>query len=113
VRDKKKIERLSKVHKYADFLADAPVVIVSCASDKSQWYLQDTCAAIENILVSARALELGTCWVGVHGKDNCEEYVQKVISTKLRVINLIGLGYPAEEPSLRKKDLSEVFTLVG
>lgn len=112
VLDSKKKKALSEVHKYADFLADAPVVIASCASDNSRWFLQDTCAAIENILLSAHALGLGTCWVGVHGKDQCEEHVQKILKTKLRVINLIGLGYPAETPQVRKKPLEELFTLL-
>ncbi len=112
VRDGEKREKLSQVHKYADFLAEAPVVIASCAEEKSRWYLQDTCAAIENLLVAARAVGLGTCWVGVHGKDNCEEHVQNVLDTSLRVVNLIGVGYPAEEPSVRKKGLDEIFTSV-
>jgi len=103
VRSRAKIVELSKTHKYSGFLANAPVVIASCADDKaSEWYVQDTCAAIENVLVSARALGLGTCWVGVHKED--EPYAQKALGTKLRVINLIGLGYPAENPSVRKKE---------
>lgn len=112
VRNKEKIKELSKVHKYADFLAEAPVVIVSCALDISQWYVQDTCAAIENILVSAHAEGLGTCWVGVHGKDECEKFIQKTINTKLRVINLIGMGHPNEKPSVRKKSVDEIFKFV-
>ena len=58
-----------------DFVARAPVVIAVCvdldAAERSYgsrgrdlYCLQDTAAAVQNMLLLAHAMELGTCWVG-------------------------------------------------
>ena len=56
-------------------VAEAPVVIVVCTEaersaatygqrGRDLYCIQDTAAAVTNILLMATALELGTCWVG-------------------------------------------------
>ena len=58
-----------------DFIETAPVSIVVCAEPERSaarygnrgaalYCLQDTAAAIQNILLTATAYGLGTCWVG-------------------------------------------------
>lgn len=100
------------------FIAQAPVVIVVCALPSrsavrygrrgSELYcLQDTAAAVENILLTAAANGLGTCWVGAFN----EERVAKVIRAPrgARPIALIPVGHPAERPPRRpRRSLSEI-----
>ena len=101
-----------------DFIAEAPVVIVVCAEpgraeqtygDRARelYCLQDTAAAIENLMLAAHANELGTCWVG----DFDEAAVKKLlrIGEPYRPIALVPLGYPNETPNPRwRRPLSEV-----
>jgi nitroreductase len=58
-----------------EFLAEAPVVVVVCADlerarraykerGEKLYCLQDTAAAVENLLLAATAKGLGTCWGG-------------------------------------------------
>ena len=73
-------------------------------------YLEDASAAIENILVAAYALGLGTCWVAGYGKDYGEPIREMLgVPEGRKLVGLISLGYPAEEPGAKeKRELSDV-----
>jgi len=82
---------------------EAPVVIVVCAdpeksADKygergeSLYCIQDTAAAIENMLLTAHSLGLGTCWVGAFEDDEVRRILN--IPQKLKLVALITVGFP-------------------
>lgn len=58
------------------------------------------------LLIEAHSLRLGACWNAVYHPDTKEreEYVRKVlnIDKRYRVIANIGIGYPDEEPLVKK-----------
>jgi nitroreductase len=99
-------------------LQEASVVIVVCVDEKraaesygvrgkTLYCIQDTAAAIENILLTACALRLGTCWVGAFK----EEDVRVVINApkQMRPVALIPVGYPNELPAAKsRRPVSEV-----
>jgi nitroreductase len=107
VRDPAKRAVLATVHQYASFCAQSPVVIVICAeAEKSQhWWIEDCCAAVENVLIQATALGLGSCWIGLRGNPKWgrdydrESKVREVcgIPENIRVEALITIGYPATD----------------
>lgn len=100
------------------FIAEAPLAIVVCADERasargygsrgrSLYCIQDTAAAIQNILLAAHALGLGSCWVGAFDEDAAREVVKT--PREVRPIALIPIGYPAEKPSsTRRKSLNSV-----
>ena len=84
---------------------EAPVVIVVCADPgksadkygergKSLYCIQDTAAAIENMLLVANSLGLGTCWVGAFEEDKVKNILN--IPQKLKPVALITIGFPRE-----------------
>jgi len=114
IQNKKIIEKLSKTHKFAGHLSEAPLVIVACGNEKiSRHFLEDTCAAIENILIACRMLELGACWTAIYDPKHPEreKYVKKILKLpkEMRPIAMISIGYPDQEvPKIRKKPLEEI-----
>jgi nitroreductase len=100
------------------FLEEAAVVIVVCEDEtraeesygqrgKTLYCIQDTAAAIQNILLTAVSMGLGTCWIGAFSEDK----VKKVINAPngIRVVALIPVGYADESPVARpRRPLSEV-----
>jgi nitroreductase len=93
-------------------LQQASIVIVVCADEKradesyglrgrTLYCIQDTAAAIENILLTASAMGLGTCWIGAFK----EEEIRRVINCppEMRPIALIPVGYPNESPPARPR----------
>lgn len=94
------------------WLEEAAAVFVVCADVKraedsynergrSLYCIQDTSAAIENILLAATALGLGACWMGAF----YEEEIAKVINAPegIRPVALIPVGYPNESPRARSR----------
>lgn len=118
VRDQQIKKQLSSAALNQALIEGAPVVIVVCANEarSGQGYgsrgvnlycIQDTAAATQNILLAACAMGLGTCWVGAFR----EEMVRRSLNTPtdVRPVAIIPVGYPAENPALRKRrTLSEI-----
>jgi len=99
-------------------LEEASIVIVVCADEKvaeekygvrgkNLYCLQDTAAAVQNILLTAYSLGLGSCWIGAFR----EEEARKAINAPngMRPVALIPVGYPNEAPAPRKRrPISEI-----
>lgn len=101
-----------------DLLVQAPVVIVVCADldranraygsrGESLYCLQDTAAAVQNLLLAATAEGLGTCWVGAFDEKQASRSL--ALDAHLRPVALVPVGHPAERPAARpRRDLQEV-----
>ena len=87
------------------FLKNSPVVIVGCANPKDlltgKWASIDTAISLQNMVVAAWTLGIGSCWIG----DFKEEKVKQLLNipAKWKVVALVTFGYPAEKPKQRKK----------
>lgn len=82
-----------------------PFLIVICADPrKSKSYLIDTAAAIENMLIVAWDLGLGTNWIDLTSTDFANEFDVKKLKEYLFIpetitpIAIIPLGFPEEIP---------------
>jgi len=99
-------------------LVEASIVIVVCADErratesygqrgKTLYCIQDTAAAIQNILLTACSLGLGACWIGAFK----EAEVRKAINApkQIRPVALIPVGFPNESPEPRlRRPLSAI-----
>lgn len=89
------------------WMIEAPVLIVACINmriakamygerGEKLYGVQSVAASIENMLIAAESLGLGTCWVGAFAEPQiailtyCPEYV--------RPCAIITVGYPEETP---------------
>lgn len=99
-------EKLAEAAYYQKFVADAPAVIVVGADlnqasrgygerGKNLYALQDTAAAIENILLAACDLGLGSCWVGAFDEAAVSEALD--LPSHIRPLAILPVGYPAGE----------------
>lgn len=59
----------------------------------------DAGAAIQNILLAATDLGLGSCWIGAFNKAKVNELLKL---DKLTALYLVALGYPAEAPVMER-----------
>ena len=76
---------------------------------ETKYYLEDGSAATQNLLVAARAHGLGSCWVAGDKKHYCEA-IGKLVGAPAgtRLVSLVAMGHPAEEPVKEKRPLAEV-----
>jgi nitroreductase len=70
VSDRKLLDEIPRFHAYSGMLKEAPLAVVVCGDTslektKGVW-VQDCSAATQNLLLAARALGLGSVWLGVY-----------------------------------------------
>ncbi len=98
------LDALAETHPYSKMLAQAALCIAVCGDPAlSPFWEQDCSAATENLLVAVTALGLGAVWVGIHPSDERVIITRKILSIPETIItlNLISVGYPAEEKEPR------------
>jgi nitroreductase len=93
---------------HGKFLAHAPASI-AVLSRAAKYYLEDGSAATENILVAARAHGLGACWIAGDKKPYADD-IRRLLGAPdgFKLVSLIALGYPAEQPAKEKRALEDV-----
>lgn len=106
IRDQELQNRLAGYLGLHPYLETAPVVIaVGARPERSPTWQMDVSAAIENMLIAATAMGLGTAWVGEPDSvlwGGAEEMLHDAlhipVQLGVRIAALITVGYPAEEP---------------
>jgi len=100
------------------FIAEAPLVIVACADQERSrmrygsrgadlYCIQDTAAAVQNILLASHALGLGACWVGAFNEEEVRRILR--IPKAVRPVAIVPIGHPAEKPrAIFKRPLSQI-----
>ena len=109
-----KPETLKKIAELAEngrFVAEARACIAIFCSD-TKYYLEDGCAATENLLLAATAQGIASCWVAGDKKPYCSQ-ISNLLNAPaaLKLVSLIALGYPTSEKAFRtidKRSLSDV-----
>ncbi len=103
--DVEKLKEVSKCLPYGKFLADASLGIIACGNiskvnaGELSYLLQDTSAAIQNILIAVSELKLGSCWLGVHPREDRIKGIKKIFSLPDNIIpvSVISIGYPVKD----------------
>lgn len=105
-----KLSELKDELKFARY--NAPVAIVVCGNmnltlkgaDHDMW-IQDCSAAIENILIAATSLGLGSVWIGIYPVQNRVKLLKKIFNIPEHVIplSIVYIGHPAEEREARTR----------
>jgi len=84
------------------FIAQAGAAIVVFSRD-TKYYLEDGCAATENILLAAAAHGLGACWIAGDKKP----YAQTVCAefnapAGMKLVSIVSLGWPKPAAAQKK-----------
>jgi len=110
VRDEKTRRQLAEAARGQAFVAEAPVVIACCADTDDHkmtcgqaCYPIDVAIAIDHMTLAAVELGLGTCWIGAFYEDQVKKLLG--IPERIRVVELLLLGYPADSPPRAKARL--------
>ncbi len=109
VSDEKVLEQLTGLIENGPFIKDCAVCIVVLCED-TKYYLEDGCAATENILLAIHSLGLGACWVAGDKKPYCEEVKKMLgVAAEYKLVSLIPMGYFEGEVAFHnKRSLKEV-----
>jgi nitroreductase len=88
---------------HAEMIKQSGNAILVCGDSSLEknesWLIQNCSAAVQNILLTAYDMQLGSCWIAVHGMTDVVNNVMKQFNLPSNIIPiaLIALGYPHEE----------------
>jgi nitroreductase len=115
VTDPKIKEKLSK-GRWNSFIRDSAFTVVGCGNEGNaysrKWSTIDTTIALQNMVIAAWSLGIGSCWIG----DFEEEEVKRMLDVPKdwRIVSLISFGYPDETPTnAPRKPLKEIASYNG
>ncbi len=115
--------RIKEAKAIADWALTAPVLFVVCtapeaitarfgARAENVFVVQDTAAAIENLLLAAADMGLGGCFMGAFDIEKFKNVIG--IKDGHRPVAVVPVGVPAMEMSARPRNpISEVVTFIG
>ena len=107
--DKEMLTKASSLNPYAGMAAKAPLGILVCGvlpkEKYSGFWIQDCSAAIQNILLAAVALGLGTVWTGIYPIEDRVESFRKHFSVPQTMVplGLVVVGHPAVEQTRKSR----------
>ena len=104
----------------ANAIKQAPVLIVACAelgksglnagdfaTDKGDWYMYDVALAMQNLILEAYSLGLGTVHLGLFDARKVAEILG--VPEGFCVVAMTPLGYPDETPgTVPRKEIPEI-----
>lgn len=98
--------KLAKAAYDQDFIISAPLVVVCCADlrielhygsrGSSLYCLQDIAASVQNLMLVAHSLGLGSVWVGAFREGDV--YAILDLPDYLRPVAIVPVGFPGEAP---------------
>jgi len=93
----------------AEWMEKAAAIIAVVMDPSSRWWIEDGSAAVENMLIASTALGYGSCWLEGYTLPHEEEFKKLLdVPKEKRLLTLVPIGVPAEEPTREKKSLQEV-----
>jgi nitroreductase len=112
IKDASTLQAIAAQFANMPMVGHAPLAIVVCG-DMSQtmpeegqaYWIQDTSAATQNILLAAQSLGLGAVWCGIYPILDRVTSLKRLLKMPEHIIplNVIPIGYPAETKTPKDK----------
>jgi len=111
VRDAETRRKIAEAANNQTFIGEAPSVIVACAETDGRIMMRgqpcypiDVAIALDHIALAAVEHGLGTCWIGAFDEKKVKQILG--IPEKIRVVELMPIGYATDPSPVEKKRLS-------
>lgn len=111
VRDAEQKRRVAEACNGQMWMADAACILVALGlpSVSSKWYRVDVAIALENMVLAARSLGYGTCWIGAFDPEKIKAICE--IPAEVEVVACTPLGVPDVMPAAReRKPWEQIFS---
>jgi len=114
ITDREKIDKIASIAPNGKFLKLAQAaIIVICADTK--YFIEDGCAATENILLQAVDLGLGACWIAGDKKPYADDVLSMLNApAEAKLVSIISIGWPKQSIAHKKnRSLEDVLHWEG
>lgn len=111
VRKRETLNKIVDIMPNAKMLLQATAAFIVCGdinkahTQEESYLLQDLSAAVENTLLAANRLGLGTCWLGIHPRQDRLSGIRQLFGLSDNIIPMCGIaiGWPGETPGTRTR----------
>jgi len=101
--------QIADITDHGKFIKECAVCFAVFTDSSKKYFLEDGCAATENIMLACTAYGIGSCWVAGHKKPYVESIRELLnVPEPYTLIALVAAGYPNEIATPNKKSLDEV-----
>jgi nitroreductase len=109
VQDKQTLEKIAGLAENGNFIKDCAVCFAIFGEKKETYYLEDCCAATENLIIALQAYGVSSCWVAGDKKPYADA-VRTLLNApeKYTLVSLVAAGAPAEIIITSKKDQKKI-----
>lgn len=109
IKDKGTLRKIAELTDYGKFIGDAAACVAVFGEKSAKYYLEDCCAATENLIIALQAYGVGSCWVAGEKKPYAGA-VRTLLSVPdgYTLVSLVPAGLPADLSIAPKKDLKKV-----
>jgi nitroreductase len=109
VMEKGKLSEIAKQVEWGDFIKDSSACVVICGDKGVKRFQEDCCLAAENMILAAKSMGIGSCYVAALGKN--VEGVKELLNIpeNFEIACLLTLGYFEKNPEPHdKKNLNDL-----
>ena len=109
IKNKDLLGRIGQTTDNGKFISEAPLCIAVFGEKKEKYYLEDCCAATENLILALQAHGINSCWVAGEKKPYVET-LRKLLGVpeKYTLVSLVPAGYPSEMTIATKKEMKHI-----
>ena len=109
VQEKALLKGIGDLTDSGKFIADAAACFAVFGEKGEKYYLEDCCAATENLILTLQAHGVGSCWVAGEKKGYAEA-VRKLLNVPdtYTLVSLVAAGLPADITIAPKKEIKKV-----
>ena len=109
VRDKQTLTTIAGLAANGAFIAQCAACFLVFCEKNEMYYLEDGCAATENLILALQAYGVSSCWVAGDKKEYADP-VRKLLNVPetYTLVSLVATGLPAEVTIAPKKLLKKL-----
>jgi len=109
IKNKDMLSKIAELTEHGKFIAKSPLCFAIFGEKKETYYLEDCCAATENLILALQAHGITSCWVPGEKKQYAEA-VRKLLGVpeNYALVSLVAAGYPAEISIVNKKEMKNL-----
>ncbi len=98
IKNRQILNKITEIHPYSYMLKEAPMAIAVCGKHDERYWVQDCSAAMQNILLAATSLGLGSVWLGVYPREERTQEIKNLLELPENIspLGITAIGYPNE-----------------
>lgn len=109
IQNKETLAKLADLASHGKFIKDAAACFAVFGLKDEKFFVEDCCAATENLILALWAYGIGSCWVAGNNMPYAEDVRALLkVPEEYALVSLIPAGYPEEMTIPAKKELEDI-----